>query len=761
MTMVSDNNQQHTNGHHHAKEENATELPPYKVKVSKRFMFVTLLSTILVAFTMGRAARMILFNGMAALLAPHDQSAMFIHTNVDGIFNGSGGGGGGGSGGGRSKELPTPKLIDGKEVPVTLYTAKNFDTSIGSASASVYLSRDSNVKVNVASEKKEECDANGAGKESCQKCSRSASSASASSKDVEETKANETHDDEEEHLPAGQHLLIDIKNVDGTFLNSEVRLAEAMVGVVNESKLTLLSYHCHKLIPMGVSCVGVLLESHISFHTWPEDGVITLDLFTCGSGELVPVLPIVKRLFGVPVEKYDDGSDEKDGYEPHMVWTHKLRGFSPHFETSVLNDDLGRFVVENASMDLKVEVGSIKTPFQRIDIWDSIDATSHDYLSYATSLKKDGKSYESLHPELFLPNREIFLDGVLQSTRLGNEAYHEALVHPAMMAHPHPQRVGIIGGGEGATLKEVLKHNTLKKVNMIEIDEKMVYFSREHLPDWNSCADISGISWCGDDPRAGMYYEDALAWFNNRYSEDAIAAGIVADYDDREPFDLLIMDALDPQDKVPFADVLYNDPRFFKTLSNALTDNGIVVLQLGESPNYSSPPEAPSRNSKRDFVMKQLAKLFHSSHVYTDGHCEFRGPWSFVIAFKGEESEALWYRNAAEIDAAIRKRMLKTVSSGANTLKYFDGRTMETEYQSPPKTYEAVYCRANPIPTSCVGEQAEDEKHDMYLARHLYKKQQSNIGSHGKAAMCNVVSNARGFAHGFGGLSDAFKQSCA
>ena len=77
------------------------------------------------------------------------------------------------------------------------------------------------------------------------------------------------------HEPAGQHLLVDIKSVDGTFLNSEDRLARAMVDLIEMSGLTMLSYHCHGLEPVGVSCVGVLLESHISFHTWPIPGVIT------------------------------------------------------------------------------------------------------------------------------------------------------------------------------------------------------------------------------------------------------------------------------------------------------------------------------------------------------------------------------------------------------------------------------------------------------------------------------------------------------
>ena len=58
--------------------------------------------------------------------------------------------------------------------------------------------------------------------------------------------------------------MIDIKHVDASFLNSEVDLANAMVELINETKLTMLSYHCHSLVPIGVSCVGVLLESHVS-----------------------------------------------------------------------------------------------------------------------------------------------------------------------------------------------------------------------------------------------------------------------------------------------------------------------------------------------------------------------------------------------------------------------------------------------------------------------------------------------------------------
>lgn len=125
----------------------------------------------------------------------------------------------------------------------------------------------------------------------------------------------------------------------------------------------------------------------------------------------------------------------------------------------------------------------------------------------------------------------------MQSTSKGERAYHESLVHPAMFAHPNPNRVAVIGGGEGATLREVLKHNTVKEALMIEIDEEMVAVSRQHLRDWSDCSDLIGSAkWCGDDPRARVHYDDALAWFIDRYFDKN---NITDDY-----LDVIIMDAL-------------------------------------------------------------------------------------------------------------------------------------------------------------------------------------------------------------------------
>jgi S-adenosylmethionine decarboxylase proenzyme len=191
-----------------------------------------------------------------------------------------------------------PSIQSDKESPYRKYTAKIFHNTMSNM-ISVHLDQE------------EVCEENGDGSYVCEFVHRP------NGPYEEEEKTSSVGNDDDVHLPAGQHLLVDIKNVDSFFLNSEVRLAQAMIDVVNESQLTLLSYHCHRLSPMGVSCVGVLLESHISFHTWPLDGVISLDLFTCGSGLLVPVIPLIKKLFALPRET---GSELDHMEKPIILW---------------------------------------------------------------------------------------------------------------------------------------------------------------------------------------------------------------------------------------------------------------------------------------------------------------------------------------------------------------------------------------------------------------------------------------------------------
>jgi Spermine/spermidine synthase domain/S-adenosylmethionine decarboxylase len=298
-----------------------------------------------------------------------------------------------------------------------------------------------------------------------------------------------------------------------------------MIDLIQMSSMTMLSYHCHSASGNGggVSCVGVLLESHVSVHTWPRLGRLALDLFSCGPHSLVPLLPLVQQLFGVP--NVDSSSSQSalhnasgdllgsSSAEPHMVWSYKSRGFRPtDTANTVLDADtnwlLGFMHVE------KQHVATVTTDYQRVDIYDMVE------------------------PRLEITDRVVFLDGIIQSRSLGEHAYHEALVHPALFTHDHPRRVVIIGGGEGATLREVLKHRTVEQVIMVEIDEGMVETSKQYLPEWSYCGDlVDSTESCFDEPRASVFYADAISWFIDRY-------GANATIDESDLLDVIIMDAL-------------------------------------------------------------------------------------------------------------------------------------------------------------------------------------------------------------------------
>ena len=305
--------------------------PPFKVSVSAKFLVMSLISSMLLAFAVGRAARLKLLEGpRRALLAERRQSTLRDRADyVDEHI-------------GHERTLPLLVAKDGREIPHTRYTSKNFDTA-RSVASSTWLTRNRDVHTALDEGHAQVCstDVNGT-----RTCSGQDSGA-----------IENAYEDDVDPQPAGEHLMLDIKNVDGAFLNSEQRLALAMLEVIKEAELTLLSFHCHGLLPAGVSCVGVLLQrEYISFHTWPAEGVITFDLCSAGPKSILPVVPIVEKLFGVPRSLSYPGQVVE---QPEYRWAHKLRGFRHHPTTSsnlLLGTDLGASTLSLLGMEFKEEV---------------------------------------------------------------------------------------------------------------------------------------------------------------------------------------------------------------------------------------------------------------------------------------------------------------------------------------------------------------------------------------------------------------------
>ena len=329
-----------------------------------------------------------------------------------------------------------------------------------------------------------------------------------------------------------------------------------------------------------------------------------MDLFTCGGNPLIPVLPSIQKLFGIP-HSLAAGETEHEIPEPTMIWSHKLRGFRQGFapgysdEHNPLSNDLGR-VLGKLDFDMKNKVVSSKTAFQTVDVYELMDPRSKNIGSYQKALSSDG---EVGQPEHFGPDRMLFLDGVLQSTLYGDAPYHESIVHPAMITHPNPKRVAIIGGGEGATLREVLKHSTVEEAVMIEIDESVVNLSKEHLPQWQDCSSISHhevtAEWCFDDARASVRFEDAIAYFKSNFGQTQ---------SHENPFDVIIMDALDPNYNVDFVVELYTSDEYIQSLYNGLTSDGILVAQVGMAPSVTSPADEAGPFANRALMKKKLTK---------------------------------------------------------------------------------------------------------------------------------------------------------
>jgi hypothetical protein len=129
----------------------------------------------------------------------------------------------------------------------------------------------------------------------------------------------------------------------------------------------------------------------------------------------------------------------------------------------------------------------------------------------------------------------------LSRRRLGQAAvYHEALVHAAMLVHPDPKRVAILGGGDGVILREVLKHSTVERVVGMETDDERLQREPPHASAWNSdCSDLVGSAdSCLDDPRVTIMVADSMVWLMNHFGNEtksSPAFGAV------EPFDVIII----------------------------------------------------------------------------------------------------------------------------------------------------------------------------------------------------------------------------
>ncbi len=200
--------------------------------------------------------------------------------------------------------------------------------------------------------------------------------------------------------------------------------------------------------------------------------------------------------------------------------------------------------------------------------------------------------------------RMLILDGVIMTTEADEFFYHEMIAHVPLNTHPCPKDVLVVGGGDGGTVREVLKHPTVSRVVLAEIDEGVVNASRKYLPTLSS-----GFS----DPRVEMNFIDAVLYVREHPNE----------------FDVVIIDSPDP---VGPGEGLFTR-EFYQNVANALKKDGIMVAQT----------ESPVVN--KDLLRKihaNLDGLFPLVRLYLGIVPTYpAGLWSYTLGSKGPDPVAV------------------------------------------------------------------------------------------------------------------------
>jgi spermidine synthase len=141
-------------------------------------------------------------------------------------------------------------------------------------------------------------------------------------------------------------------------------------------------------------------------------------------------------------------------------------------------------------------------------------------------------------------------DDVIMVTEFDEAHYHEMITHVALNVHPDPKKILVIGGGDGGTLREILKHREVQNAHLCEIDGDVIRLCKKYFPN---------LSRSFDDPRVEVFTEDGAEFVRKR----------------KNVYDVVIVDSSDP---IGPAEVLFQE-RFFMSISDALTDDGILITQ--------------------------------------------------------------------------------------------------------------------------------------------------------------------------------------
>ncbi len=388
----------------------------------------------------------------------------------------------------------------------------------------------------------------------------------------------------------GLHLIGDLSDCrcDPQLLVDGKRFEQECVAFVRAAGLAVMDVRFHQFEGSGFTGTVVLAESHLAVHTWPEHSGLTLDVYVCNYS--ADNSAKARRLFDAIVAYF----------QPREAARHEIdRG--EHLIMEPLNESTGFYVKAGK------KIGEWQTRFQKMEIYD----TPH----YGRIFRLDGYNMTS--------EREEFV-------------YHENLIHPALTAHAAPRKVLIVGGGDGGSSEETLKHPSVEQVTMCEIDEDVVKVAKEHF-----FAVHRGVF---DNPKLRVLIGDGMKFIRETH----------------ERFDLVALDLNDPMGP---AEALYS-AEFFQQCRHALAPGGALVLHIG------APVARPERVAE---LAQRLNGIFRIVRPYTMYIPLYGAQWAMAVCSDKLDPKAI---TADEIDRRIEQRQVRD-------LRFYNGETHEGVFALP------------------------------------------------------------------------------
>jgi spermidine synthase len=243
--------------------------------------------------------------------------------------------------------------------------------------------------------------------------------------------------------------------------------------------------------------------------------------------------------------------------------------------------------------------------------------------------------------------RCLLLDGEVQSFEADEHIYHESLVHPALLAHEKPRRVLVIGGGEGATLREVLRHRSVERAVMVDLDPQVIAAAREHLPSFHAES--------FDDPRVRLEFGDGRGFVEQG----------------TEAFDTILIDVTNPMAGGPSYRLFTVE--FYLAVREKLGNGGIVAIQSDAVSLHGLANAATIHRTVRTVWPHVFTLAVFLPAYSTD--------WSFTLA-SAEPIDPFRLR-PDQIDDCLRCRL-------HSSLRFYDGITHHRMFHLPKYVREAL-----------------------------------------------------------------------